>query len=75
MSRERALELIEQEAEICYDVAAQHGQHFSNVAHMEWFIEAVTEELIIRDDAGYDIEEDDFVVSLDDDGYDMDFNF
>ena len=33
MSRELALQMIEQEHELCFDVAAQHGQKFHNVSH------------------------------------------
>ena len=71
MSRERALEMIEQEHDLCFDVAADHEQQFYNVFHMEWFVEAVEQELTIRDDVGHQLEDDDFVVSLDDTGYDV----
>lgn len=41
----RAEEAIENEDEICFDVAANVGQMFGNVKHMTWFKEAVAEEL------------------------------
>lgn len=42
---DRARQAIENEEEICYDVAAENGQIFDNVKHMKWFVEAVAEEL------------------------------
>lgn len=42
---QQAREAIERGDEICYDVAAEHGQIFDNVKHMRWFIEAVSEQL------------------------------
>ena len=41
----RALRAIEQEATVCYDVAAEHGQMFENVRHMRWFVQAVAHAL------------------------------
>jgi hypothetical protein len=49
--------LIEAEAEICYDVAANVGQLFSNVKGMKWFVDAVADEV--------DGHEDDFLELLD----------
>ena len=40
-----ALEAIEREDVVCFDVAAEHGQIFGNVKHMKWFAEAVSEAL------------------------------
>jgi hypothetical protein len=40
-----AKEAIENGDDICYDVAANHGQIFDNVKHMGWFIEEVANEL------------------------------
>jgi hypothetical protein len=39
-------ELIEEGAEIVYDVAAEHCQQVANVAHMRWFHEAVKEAVL-----------------------------
>lgn len=36
---------IEEEDDICFDVAANVGQMFFNVSHMSWFRQAVAEEL------------------------------
>lgn len=41
----KALRAIETEKSICFDVAAEHGQIFSNVCGMRWFVEAVAEAL------------------------------
>lgn len=43
--RLRARQLIESRSPIAYDVAASHGQIFSNVKHMDWFIDAVKDVL------------------------------
>ena len=40
-----ALEAIEREDVVCFDVAAAHGQIFGNVKHMDWFVEAVADAL------------------------------
>jgi len=40
-----ALEAIEREDVVCFDVAAEHGQIFGNVKDMRWFVEAVAEAL------------------------------
>ena len=40
-----ALEAIEREDQVCFDVAAEHGQMFLNVKHMTWFVDAVAEAL------------------------------
>ncbi len=45
MNYTRALEAIENEEEVCYDVAAEYGQMFNNVKHMKWFIIAVNNEI------------------------------
>lgn len=42
---EKAKVLIDNDDEICFDVAANVGQIFANVKHMGWFLEAVAEEL------------------------------
>lgn len=36
-------ELIEDEDDLCYDVAAEHGQLFDNVKHMKWYRQALLE--------------------------------
>lgn len=41
--RIRALQLIEERSVTAHDVAAEHCQIFSNVKHMDWFINAVAE--------------------------------
>lgn len=43
--RKRAEWLIKNERQLAFDVAANHGQIFYNVMHMEWFIQAVMKEL------------------------------
>ena len=43
--RIRAMQLIESRSHTAYDVAANHGQILGNVAHMDWFINAVAEEV------------------------------
>jgi hypothetical protein len=40
-----ARKAIEREDDVCFDVAAEHGQIFGNVKHMKWFAEAVAEAL------------------------------
>lgn len=65
-AREKAIALIESEDDICYDVAADQGQKFHNVKHMEWFVDAVMEELEYRGESDVDGLDDDFVVTLDD---------
>jgi len=42
---EAAQRAIEDEDEVCYDVAANANQIFGNVKHMKWFVLAVAEEL------------------------------
>lgn len=42
---ERARQEIEEGTDTAYDVAADAGQIFGNVKHMQWFVEAVAEEL------------------------------
>lgn len=49
----KALEAIENEDTVCFDVAAEHGQIFGNVKHMRWFAEAVAEAL---EESGEDYE-------------------
>jgi hypothetical protein len=44
-SLQAAREAIEREDDVCFDVAADHGQIFANVKHMTWFVEAVATEL------------------------------
>jgi len=41
----QAMEAIENEDIVCFDVAAEYGQMFANVKHMTWFIEAVADEI------------------------------
>jgi hypothetical protein len=40
-----AKEAIKREDDVCFDVAAEHGQQFANVRHMTWYVEAVAAEL------------------------------
>ena len=40
-----ARKAIHNEEQVCFDVAAEHGQIFGNVKHMTWFVEAVAEAL------------------------------
>ena len=40
-----AREAIDNEEQVCFDVAAEHGQIFANVKHMTWFVDAVAEAL------------------------------
>lgn len=48
-SREQLLttaqRMIAHEKELCFDVAAEHGQMFGNVKHMTWFVDAVADAL------------------------------
>ena len=41
----RAAREIKRKSTLAYDVAAENGQMFGNVAHMRWFLEAVADEL------------------------------
>lgn len=41
-----AEEAIENEDQICFDVAAEYGQIFANVKHMSWFIKVVAEQIM-----------------------------
>lgn len=41
-----ALEYIDAEHELAYDVAAENGQMFSNVRHMSWFIDEVAGKIL-----------------------------
>jgi hypothetical protein len=41
----RAVFAIANCATVMYDVAAMHGQMVGNVQHMQWFVEAVAQEL------------------------------
>jgi len=43
-----AQQAIDNEDEVCFDVAAEFGQMFANVKHMSWFVEAVAQELSER---------------------------
>lgn len=36
---------IERRSKLCFDVAANMGQIFDNVKHMQWFVDAVADEL------------------------------
>ena len=40
-----AQQAIDNEEELCFDIAANLGQIFSNVKHMAWFVDAVAQEL------------------------------
>lgn len=40
-----ALKAIAEEDVVCFDVAANAGQIFANVKHMDWFVDAVAQEL------------------------------
>ena len=42
---QRALDAIERDEAVIYDVAANYGQIVDNVKHMCWFVEVVAEEL------------------------------
>jgi hypothetical protein len=41
----KAQEAIDEEKDICFDVAADCGQMFGNVKHMGWFVRMVAEAL------------------------------
>jgi hypothetical protein len=43
-----AEQAIESEDDVCFDVAANHGQIFGNVKHTYWFLDAVAQELSER---------------------------
>lgn len=47
---EQALDFIAHELPICYDIAWEVGQHFDNVKHMSWFIDAVADYLAEQED-------------------------
>ena len=40
-----AYDAISAKLDVAYDVAAEHGQIFDNVAHMTWFRDAVADEI------------------------------
>ena len=44
--RIQALTWIESRSVTAHDVAAEHGQIFDNVKHMDWFINAVAERIV-----------------------------
>ncbi|MBC8737014.1 hypothetical protein F6X40_09355 [Paraburkholderia sp. UCT31] len=48
----RATQAIEDEEEMCFDVAANVGQMFGNVKHMQWFRRALMLD-ICESDASY----------------------
>jgi hypothetical protein len=43
--RKAAKEAIENEEQVCFVIAAEHGQIFGNVKHMTWFVDAVAQAL------------------------------
>lgn len=55
VERVRAGEALPDQESFVFDVAVQHGQIFDNVAHMEWFAEAVdkAQRTFSSDDVNY----------------------
>lgn len=45
----KALELIDKEDDLVYDVASEHGQIFDNIKHTSWFINEVANRLMEDD--------------------------
>lgn len=44
-SAQQAQSAIRRDLQVCYDVAAERGQTYGNVAHTAWFLSAVAETL------------------------------
>jgi len=40
-----AIQLIKNKHNICFDISSENGQIFENVAHMDWFEDAIAERI------------------------------
>lgn len=50
--RKKAEKEIKNRTQLAYDVALSHGQHFYNVWHTLWFVNAIVEELEEHENKG-----------------------